>query len=498
MQQIYELGELFTRVQMEQIFHDSKTFVDCIPKKPLAYIQDVYQKAKEHPEFSLKEFVYQYFLLPGEANTDFITVSRVGIAEHIHRLWDHLTRQTGDENQGSLIALPYPYVVPGGRFRELFYWDSYFTMLGLAISERYDLIENMLENFAFMIDQFGYIPNGNRSYFLGRSQPPFFSLMVELLAAHSGDQIRQKFFGPLKMEYAFWMGQTPPEETWTAAGHLVHLEKGALLNRYFDRSDKARPEAYRKDMEWLREAHDKQQFFMHERAACESGWDFSSRWFVDGDTIAYTRCADLLPVDLNCLLYHLELTLATCANDPVEKERYATAAALRKASVQKYFWNDEHHFFFDFNFRKRQQSAEWTLAAVFPLYFGICTEAQAASVADRIKTRFLAPGGLLTTLRVTGQQWDAPNGWAPLQWMAVKGLSRYGFNDLAAEIARRWLQKNETIYKETGKLMEKYNVQDAGGQAIAGTYPTQDGFGWTNGVYLACKQFLDRISAHAG
>lgn len=495
---IFELGELFERVQMESVFSDSKTFVDCIPRYSLSVIHDRYFEEKNKPGFSLKEFVLKYFEVPAPATSDFHTGKNTGIKEHISRLWDVLTKKT-TENSSSLIHLPKPFVVPGGRFRELFYWDSYFTMLGLQIDKRFDLIENMVENFAWLIDQYGYIPNGNRTYFLGRSQPPFLSLMVEMLYEKSGDAILKKYFPSLLKEHAFWMqGENQPDEN---NQRVVHLKDGLVLNHYWDAYDTPRPEAYKKDMMWVQHLQESATFFRHERAACESGWDFSSRWLADNDRITSMNTADLAPVDLNCLLCHLEKTIAGFAkktNDDTLAEEFYAKAARRKKAIDKYCWNEESGFYFDYDLREHRQNTKLTLAAAFPLFFNLSSDRQAERVMRKLKSKFLKEGGFVTTLITSGQQWDAPNGWAPLEWIAIKGLMNYGYKDLAKEAARRWMHSNEIIFEKTGKLMEKYNVETKDIDAMPGTYPTQDGFGWTNGVYLALDRLVQQLETNGG
>ena len=165
----------------------------------------------------------------------------------------------------------------------------------------------------------------------------------------------------------------------------------------------------------------------------------------------------------------------------VMKER----ARCRKNAIQQYCWNEAAGFYLDYDFTHATSSDRWTLAAVFPLFFQIASEAQAAHIAAHLEEKFQQDGGLVTTLAQTGQQWDAPNGWAPLQWMAWQGLQNYGHHALADRLRARWRQLNEKIYTETGKMMEKYNVMDSKLQAGGGEYHNQDGFVWTNGVYGA-------------
>jgi alpha,alpha-trehalase len=166
---------------------------------------------------------------------------------------------------------------------------------------------------------------------------------------------------------------------------------------------------------------------------------------------------------------------------------YREKAQRRRAAILHYCWNAAAGFFFDYNHVRQTQSERFTLAGVFPLFFNVATAEQAQRVAECVEQKFLHPGGLTTTLAATGQQWDAPNGWAPLQWMTYQGLANYGHTELAAKIRRHWMQNNEKVYAETGKMMEKYNVTDLNLLAGGGEYPNQDGFGWTNGVYLGMR-----------
>ena len=192
-------GSLFQAVQLGHVFADSKTFVDCVPKLAPANVVALYETEKTKPDFDLSAFVYAYFVVPDKVADDYISDTSISTAEHINRLWDRLTRQADVPVEGSSrVPLPHPYVVPGGRFREIFYWDSYFTMLGLKVSGRVDLIRGMIDNFAYLIDTFGFIPNGNRTYFLSRSQPPYFALMVQLLADIDGQDTLTKYLPQLE------------------------------------------------------------------------------------------------------------------------------------------------------------------------------------------------------------------------------------------------------------------------------------------------------------
>ncbi|MDQ2793644.1 MAG: alpha,alpha-trehalase, partial [Bacteroidota bacterium] len=202
--------------------------------------------------------------------------------------------------------------------------------------------------------------------------------------------------------------------------------------------------------------------------------DFSTRWFKPGGGLPTIQTTDIIPVDLNCLLYNLELTLAQAAR----------VAGQRKAALLALSWDPKANWFQDYNWRTRQRSRVRSLAGVFPLAFGLATPEQAGKVAEGLRASFLKPGGLVTTLGRTGQQWDAPNGWAPLQYLAVEGLTRYGYPTLTDTIINRWVRLNRRVFAQTGKLLEKYDVLNVNRPAGGGEYPLQDGFGWTNGVLL--------------
>ncbi len=487
-----DLGPLFEAVQMERLYKDSKTFADNIPKKAPDKILADFLQQKSAPGFDLRKFVEENFIIPQPIDLPPVETATVTMAEHLPQHWKYLTRPADTvSGYSSLIPLPNAYVVPGGRFREIYYWDSYFTMLGLAASDRNDLVDNMLANFTFLIDELGFIPNGNRSYFLSRSQPPFYSSMVMLQASLKGDQEAAKYLPQLKKEYAFWMkGSETLKGNHVADGRVVKLANGETLNRYYDNEPVPRPESYYEDVHLgdnLTET-EKTALYSNIRAACESGWDFSSRWFKDGQNLATIATTEIVPVDLNALLYHLESSIAQLSKINGDKKAAATfssKAASRKKALMKYCWNDEKGFFYDYNFVDKKQTDAVTLAGAYPLYYKMADQAQAEKVASHIEKHLLLPGGLVTTLKKTGQQWDYPNGWAPLQWIAIDGLKNYGKRELANEITGRWLQLNERVFKNTGKMMEKYNVADLSLDAGGGEYDLQDGFGWTNGVAIA-------------
>ena len=476
--------ELFIAVQSSQLFADSKTFVDLEPQASADLINRDYAQSSSEPDFDLKAFLDRYF--KSEAVPSVLAHSGSTAAEHIAQLWPALTRQP--EALGpysSRINLPHPYVVPGGRFNEIYYWDSYFTQLGLLADGRQALVDSMVANFAALIERVGFIPNGNRSYFATRSQPPFFALMLDLIDEESA----QKYLPQLRAEYVFWMDGSQQLSVGQAQRRVAVYPEG-VLNRYWDDAATPRPESYIEDVE-LAEASEREATDLYRdlRAGAESGWDFSSRWFA-GEGLASIRTTQILPVDLNALLYLLESKLSQMEVEPSDKIRYQAAAAARADLIRSYFFSDSLGYFTDLNLRDLSQREHLSMATLFPLFARIATSEQAQCVATTIEARLLRSAGWVTTECDSGQQWDAPNGWAPLQWIAFVGLKNYGFDELAERGARAWLSVNDRIFSSYGKMIEKYDVETPGKLAGGGEYTVQDGFGWSNGVYQALRQQL--------
>ena len=480
-------AELFVDVQSAQVYADQKAFVDATPKDEPAAILASYRAQRGQPGFSLKAFVDAHFAPP--ADTPVSPPADQGLREHIDWLWPALTRNPADAPPGgSLLPLPRPYVVPGGRFREGYYWDSWFTMLGLQEAGREDLVDDMIENFASEIDRFGHIPNGNRSYYLSRSQPPFFALMVELAAAQEGNAVLQRWLPEMRQEHAYWMHGADTLRPGQAAARVVRLADGSLLNRYWDDEDTPRPESYRQDVETAKLAPGRPpaEVWRDLRAAAESGWDFSSRWFGDGRSLATIRTTAIVPVDLNALMVELEHAIAkgcALAADKACAAQFDGLAKRRVAAIERHLWHADGYYA-DYDWRLARLRDEPSAAMLYPLFVGLAPRERALRTLRSAECRLLQAGGLATTTLRTGQQWDAPNGWAPLQWIADQAARRYGRPALAQALDSRFLASVERVYGSERKLVEKYVVDGTGGSGGGGEYPLQDGFGWTNGVVL--------------
>lgn len=497
---VYET-QLFNDVQLAAIYKDSKTFVDLVPKESFTVLEEKYLAAKDLADFDLKEFVTQNFEDRSMKSLKFTTDTTKTMYEHIEGMWDKLTR--GPDSvipNSSRIALPNKYVVPGGRFQEIYYWDSYFTIEGLLAAGRRDLAKSMVDNFAHLLNTKGFIPNGTRDYFLTRSQPPFFSMMVGALSRKDKNMLLY-YLPELEKEYQFFMDHDSISRPYDADKHVVKLIGDGVLNRYWDMGNTPRPEAYKEDIRLansFKTIEEKQRLYKDLRSGAESGWDFSSRWFLKPDDFSSTGTTSIIPVDLNCLLFGLEQLLSRAyllKGDRDTSTHYRSIANKRRGLINDYLWNEEKGFYMDFDFKRAEHTPHMTLASAYPLFFGVAPRDRAEKVKDVLMEKFLKDGGLVTTLEHSGQQWDAPNGWAPLQWISVNGLLSYRHDTEAREIMGRWLALNERVYKNTGKMMEKYNVEDLSLLSGGGEYETQDGFGWTNGVAQGFHELMRKMDS---
>jgi len=479
--------DLFVAVQTARIYSDGKAFPDASPNAAPADILKQYHAERPDSPAALKAFVEAHFTLPSEVAGAPSPSDRVSIVAHIDGLWDALTRTTtAAPPYSSLLAMPEPYVVPGGRFREMYYWDSYFTMLGLATSGRHDLVNGMVRDFAYLIDTYGHVPNGARTYYLSRSQPPFFFAMVGLVSPADPGQAFGTYLPQLRREYAFWMEGEHGLRPGASHRHVVALPDGSILNRFWDDRDSPRDESYREDTELARTSlRPAPQLFRDIRAAAESGWDFGSRWFADGQTRATLDTTEIVPVDLNSLLFGLENAIRTGCERRGDKAcalEFERRAAARRRSIDHYLWDAAEGAYLDYRWTTKTRMPLVSAATLYPLFVSLASKPQAAAVGSITARELLKAGGIVTTTRETDQQWDSPNGWAPLQWIAVSGLRDYGAAPLAAAIACRWMANVNDVYRQSGKLVEKYDVVTTGRSGGGGEYPLQDGFGWTNGV----------------
>lgn len=398
--------------------------------------------------------------------------------DHIETKW-HDLRRVQPEDKGTLIGLPYPYIVPSSKtgsgfmFEEMYYWDSYFIAQGLMKSHHRRSARNMLENLLYLARRFDIVPNANRFYLMGRSQPPLLSSFI--LDIHKQRRTKdmvwlQDSMAIAQREYAVvWLGTQHPN--WRNVFHG--------LSRYYDVN-----------------VH-------HSLAEAESGWDMTTRF---GD-----KCLSFVPIDLNALLYKYEMDFAEYSDlvgDEGSREQWKAKARERAEMINAFMWDEEKGYYFDYNYVDGVRSKVWSVAGLYALWTGLATEHQAERIVKNLD-KFLLPGGLSTTAAPRkppvheekyNHQWAYPNGWAPLHWIAVKGLERYGYAEEAEKIAKLWLKTNLIYFREHGVFREAYNVAETTDTPQPGVYPPQLGFGWTNGVFVdlaqsylpGAKQWLDR------
>lgn len=399
----------------------------------------------------------------GQINSPYITDALNYIDDH----WAVLTHQE-KEDRGTIIGLPHPYVVPAAdpkakfTFMEQYYWDSYFTALGL-VGEHQELAEGMLDNLIHLFKRFHFIPDASRMYYMSRSQPPFLTSFIRLIY-QTGNKDKTWLKGQMDV------AQQEYELVWTCEVHPFWHQVHHGLSRYYDIN------------------------VLHDLAEAESGWDMTTRFD--------RKCLDFLPIDLNSLLYKYEADLAWSAEECGDKsaaKKWQAAAAKRKHEINKYMWHERKAFYFDYNYNKQQKGDVWSLAGFYPMWAGLATKEQAAELVRNL-ARFEHSGGLSSTTRplvdmsIFGSlkvQWAFPNGWAPLHQIVIEGLTNYGYTEEAERIARKWVQTNLYWFERDGVFMEKYNVVKPHKHPVEGLYPSQTGFGWTNAVFKhLCDKYL--------
>jgi alpha,alpha-trehalase len=434
-----------------------------------------------------------------------------------------------------LLYLPEKYVVPGGRFNEMYGWDSYFIIRGLIRDDRLDLARDIVENFFFEIDHYGGVLNANRTYYLSRSQQPFLSSMIiaiyhaEKQAGHEDRAWLQRAYEYARRDHHMWLrpellagdtglsryfdfGNGPaPESLKDEVDHYRQVA-GYFVNQpdqSAGRIDQRDPGQTRElgpgkiyslrlcdvhgttpaDCDELRELTLSQDFYKGDRAMRESGFDISFRFGPFGAATHHYAA-----VCLNSLLYKVELDLAEMS-DILDHQSDALSwrhqASARRDAINKYLWNAAQGEFFDYDFMNQTQSTYQYLTTFYPLWTGLATPQQASAVEAKLKV-FERPGGAMMSPYETGAQWDAPYAWAPLQMIVVDGLRRYGFDDDADRISFEFAGTVAENYQKQGYIVEKYNAETRSTDTAVtiGYQINVVGFGWTNAAYL---EFLSSL-----
>lgn len=380
------------------------------------------------------------------------------------------------------FALPKPYSVPctSGGFRNMFYWDTYFTNAGLLLDGDYAQALNNIEDIAFMIDSVGYMPNATARDLLNRSQPPLFCQMVKDYFDATGDKaFLQRMMPILEKEYSFWMTRRIAPNGLNRYGHDATPKELTDFCNGLAHRVKVNPANFT-DEERLR-------FGAHLLAEAESGWDFTPRF--EG------RCMDFNPVDLNTILYGFERNMAAF-NDVLglpDSSLWNERADKRKELINRHLLDPESGLYFDYDYVNGKRSDIYSAAVFTTLWAGVADEKGARALVEHLD-RLEAPHGVLTCALRDGTtpfaQWDAPNGWAPLHYFAIKGLDRYGFKDAAARIAGKYLSAQTSIYGKTRQLWEKYNAIK-GNTEVNDEYKMPGEFlGWTAGTYQTAFDYL--------
>ncbi|KAI8343199.1 trehalase [Chlamydoabsidia padenii] len=540
---IYCEGPLLKTVQLARLFDDSKTFVDMPTKKPVSQVLEAFKALGKHPEKEkVRQFVTKHFAPAGSEMKSYnITTAPMtwlnkvsdpkyrGWADMLHHSWSKLAFQfdTSLLCEGcvsSTLPVKRPFVVPGGRFREFYYWDSFFVIEGLLQSGLNSLALDMIENFLDFVDTYGFMPNGARIYYLNRSQPPFLTEMVNLYYQKTKDvAFLKKALPVLDKEYKFW------EKNTTVT--IQQDGRNYKLNRFNVENHSPRPESYMEDYHTVHDQNlsPKQQSDLYSdlAAGAESGWDYSARWTrTKGEDKNILRTLDtrnVIPVELNALLWSMETYLADWYDKfgtdlTTDKQRrrktsfYHKQARQRLEAMDALLWNHDQAGFFDYNITQQAQSSDFTAAGLYPFWLGALPSRARGSLHRVFNSthRLLAqqPGILSSSSFNTSMQWDFPNGWPPLQYIAINAminvdqwLGKPRYAGLAKVLAKRmaasaycswYLTGGSLPYQlkkiantdDNGHMFEKFDVRSLTDSGFGGEYTVQVGFGWTNGVVL--------------
>lgn len=389
--------------------------------------------------------------------------------DYIQAYWHKLERYHPKDDE-NIIGLPNKFLVPSFEkghefdFNEMYYWDSYFMVQGILDDQHKEMVTGTLDNLTYLFDRFKIIPNASRLYLTGRSHPPLLTSFIwDVYESYDLDQKwLDKHIEVAKSEYnTVWLGTRKPNARQVYRG----------LSRYYDFN------------------------YIHDIAETESGWDMTPRFG--------RRALDYLPIDLNCLLYKYELDFARyyqLKDDLATSSEWEKKAETRKQSINELMWSNLRGLFFDYNYVKEKRGTVSSLAAYYTMWAGLASDEQAEKLVKAL-SRFEYDGGLATTdlqpnmyvigTPITPTQWAYPNGWAPLHFIVIEGLERYGYHKDAERIAKKWLQTNLDWFNEHGVFLEKYNVVNPTKPPQKGLYPSQTGFGWTNSVFVyLAKKYL--------
>ncbi|ESR52516.1 hypothetical protein CICLE_v10023271mg, partial [Citrus x clementina] len=501
---------------------DPKLYVDLSLKSNLSTTVTAFHKLPRNatgsvlvPDF--KEFLHEYFDGVGDdlvyaEPPDFVPepdgflpkVKNPQVrawALEVHALWKNLSLRVSGSVLNrpefhTLLPLPRPFVIPGSRFTEFSDVEDIFffsNVKALLASKMYMTAKAIVTNLISLIDTYGYVLNCARAYCTNRSQPPIFSAMVYDIYNRTGDlDLVKKALPALLKEHQFW----------NSGIHKVNVQEDHGRNHTLklpEHEDKAHASKHLN-------AYEKEQFYRELASTAESGWDFSTRWMRNTSDFSTLAITSILPVDLNIFILKMELDIASMAQivgDNRTAESFLKAAQARKQAINSVFWNEEKGQWLDYwisNGTSSQECRRWkasnqnnnAFASNFvPIWIDLFNSD--TCIVEKVRKSFQSSGllgaaGIATSLTRSGEQWDFPNGWAPLQHMIVEGFAKSGSQEaksMAQDIVMRWINSNYVAYKETGAIHEKYDVEKCGDIGGGGEYIPQTGFGWSNGVVLA-------------
>lgn len=514
---VYCHGPLLHTVQMAKIFNDSKTFVDLkIKTSEEQVLQNFNQMLNEtnnptHDE--IKQFVNNNFedgkelenWLPPDFKEKPSFLSQItdeklkNFGQQIVSLWKILARKMNSDvqqnpSQYSLIYLPNGFIIPGGRFKEIYYWDTYWIIRGLLISEMKDTAKGMIENLMHLVKQLGHVPNGSRVYYKQRSQPPLLTRMVAQYINYTGDyDWLKENIHILDQELEYWIKE-----------RMVRVKKRSMVFRMFHYnapSEGPRPESYREDVMTSQSFNDTQEAFNQLKSGAESGWDFSSRWFFDSEgqntgNLSNIDTTRVIPVDLNAIIYDAFLTLGNLYDslkNHTQAIKWKTKARMQEFAITNILWSEKHGIWLDYDLKLSKHRPYFYPSNVMPLMTDCCV-VQKSNYSVKKILQFLKdnnipdyPGGTPTSTIQSGEQWDFPNAWPPLQSILIYSLANTKNEEaqkLAFDLADKWVQANYLGFQDSGEMFEKYDAEQPGKYGGGGEYVVQAGFGWTNGVIL--------------
>ncbi|XP_057669416.1 trehalase-like isoform X2 [Diorhabda carinulata] len=520
--QVYCQGSLLDKIQSARIFSDSKTFVDLVQKNPenitLKNFEELLANTNNDPnKDEITQFVKDNFIPEGELvpwiPSDFeenprflnyITNPEVkDFAKKLYNIWPKLAKKMNNlknPRQHSLIPIPNGFIIPGGRFKEIYYWDSYWIVKGLLITGMQTTAKGMLENLLFLVRRYGFVPNGSRVYYLNRSQPPLLSLLVGVyLDATNDTAFLKTHVDTLEQELNWWL-----------ENRFVYVQKGKTKHEFVQYAVKyqtPRPESYAEDINTCSSFTDKAQCYRDLRSAAESGWDFSTRWFKDQDGNRTTQLTNIattkiVPVDLNsfmCAAFGQLSRFYKILNNETKNLEYNQKEMTWRNSIQEVFYNFSDGIWYDWDLETSKHRKGFYPSNFAPLWAKSYNISQRDSYGSKAVEYLISlkadtyPGGVPTSLIESSQQWDLPNVWPPLQEMVVLGLDYTDNKEaklVAHSIANKILKTFMVGMNKTGEMFEKYDAVTLGRYGGGGEYTVQSGFGWSNGVAFSMIQRL--------